>query len=51
MKLSTSLNVFDRSVPIEQAIERAVGAGFEALDFNFVDWCWGDSPFLAEDWE
>jgi sugar phosphate isomerase/epimerase len=52
MKLSTSLNVlFDpKQVSACQAVQRLARAGFEVLDFNFTDWCYNDSPFVADNW-
>ena len=53
MELSTSLNVlFDpERVCAERAVERLADAGFGALDFNFVDWCFEGSPFVGAGWE
>lgn len=53
MKLSTSLNVLFDPNPnsVESAIERCAAAGFEAVDFNFCDWCFPGSPFVGEGWE
>ncbi|MDF2440990.1 MAG: hypothetical protein JWN98_1974 [Abditibacteriota bacterium] len=52
MKLSTSLNVlFDPTrVSACQAVQRLANAGFEALDFNFTDWCFPESPFVTDGW-
>lgn len=53
MELSTSLNVlFDpQRVTAIRAIERLACAGFNVLDFNFVDWVFDGSPFIDLGWE
>jgi sugar phosphate isomerase/epimerase len=52
MELATSMNVlFDMErVTAVEAVERLAAVGFRRLDFNFVDWCYPDSPFVGSDW-
>lgn len=53
MKTGTSLNLYyiQGKYTAVDAVNKIAEAGIKTYDFNIIDWCHGDSPFLGGNWE